>query len=115
MRHVAIIRFVYEGRFRRSTDICKFMSHRPNSDFGGRFKSHLVPKFHRNDMHSHNQNLSVDLKLPRPVERMSRINGLAAAKNDAGVPAHCFVHGCRRGIHQRVRWRCAGKTLVYNH
>jgi hypothetical protein len=26
---VAIIRFVYEGRFRRSTDICNFMRHRP--------------------------------------------------------------------------------------
>ena len=26
---IAIVRFVYEGRFRRSTDICKFMSHRP--------------------------------------------------------------------------------------
>jgi len=26
---VAIIRFVYEGRFRRSTDICKFMRQRP--------------------------------------------------------------------------------------
>ena len=26
---IAIARFVYEGRFRRSTDICKFMAHRP--------------------------------------------------------------------------------------